>query len=169
MTAVSETVTLNGTTAVATVHSYQFIESLTVSKAGSGGANAGTITLYVNNSGGGGTITTIGVGNVIAGVGDNQTFLGMHYVRASKTCYINGVAWGLDGIEPSVGLLLRVVNPLAIGPAETTAFMPLANRFVSGSYKLTNPITITGPSRVRLYRTSTTGNYISGMFEYMEF
>jgi len=69
---VSETVILNGQTAVTTTHEYDAIERVTVVSAGSGGANAGTI--YVGT----GTVTS-GVPAVTysaMGIGDNLSLVG---------------------------------------------------------------------------------------------
>jgi hypothetical protein len=69
---VSETVILNGQTAVTTTHEYDAIERVTVVSAGSGGANAGII--YVGT----GTVTS-GVPAVTysaMGIGDNLALVG---------------------------------------------------------------------------------------------
>jgi hypothetical protein len=168
MNRLTEVVSMNGTTAVATVNSYRFIESLIVTRAGSGGVNAGVITLYVNNAGGGGTITTIGTGSIIAG-GDNQTFLGMHYVQTGKTCYIVGIQWDNTGVESSFTTLLRVINPIATGPAETTLHVGPGARY-GGYARSTEPTSvIAGPARIRFYRASTSGNLIDASFDWVEF
>lgn len=81
-----EDVTLNGTAAVATVATnICFIESIRVLTVGSGGSNAGTITLYVNNTGGGGTVGSIAVGTLATGAGDGRTLWAHHYVEDNKT------------------------------------------------------------------------------------
>jgi hypothetical protein len=69
---VSETVVLNGQTAVNTIHEYDAIERVTVVSVGSGGVNAGTI--YVGT----GTVTS-GVPAVTysaMGIGDNLALVG---------------------------------------------------------------------------------------------
>jgi hypothetical protein len=149
----TETVTLNGTTAVATSNSnICFIESIRVTSVGSGSSNAGIITLYVNNTGGGGTIGTIGTGNVISGAGDNRTFWGHHYVA--------------DGYESSLATL--VASALVSGATATATFLLRArNTIVStspdiqvGEFLALNqavvralgiPIRLTGPARVTVY------------------
>lgn len=97
-----ETVTLSGTTAVPTVATdIRFIESMEVTEVGSGGANVGTITMYVNDTGGGGTIGTIGIGNILTAVGDNRTLWAHHYVEtgviASLSTLIVGAQSGGSG------------------------------------------------------------------------
>lgn len=82
----TEVVTLNGVTAVATVASnICFIESIVVTRVGATGQNVGVITLFVNNAGGGGTIGTIGTGNLVTGAGDRRTLWAHHYVQSGKT------------------------------------------------------------------------------------
>lgn len=69
---VSETLTLNGQTAVNTTHEYDSIEQVVVMSVGSGGVNAGTIYL------GTGTVTA-GVPAVVysaMGIGDNLALVG---------------------------------------------------------------------------------------------
>lgn len=80
----SETVTLNGQTAVNTTHAYFSIESMTVMTAGSGGENAGNI--------------NVGVGDVTAGVpttiygqiatGENNSLMGHWTCPAGHTGYM---------------------------------------------------------------------------------
>jgi len=60
--AVQETVTLNGTSVVALVNSYLRINNVQVATAGSGGANAGTVTLRVAGAGASQAVMSPGVG-----------------------------------------------------------------------------------------------------------
>lgn len=81
---VSETVTLNGQTAVNTTHTYTEIQSAQVLTAGSGGKNAGSISL------GTGTVTA-GVpantyGHILAG--ENQSLMGHYTVPVGYTGYL---------------------------------------------------------------------------------
>ena len=86
----SEIVTLSGTANVNTVSTTMcYIESIIVSRVGSGGSNAGTITLHAAAAGGGAAIGTIVIG-------DNQTFWCHHYVPTGKTCYITGICAGAN-------------------------------------------------------------------------
>jgi hypothetical protein len=90
----SETITLNGTTAVNTVGTnIAFIENMAVAQVGTGGGNAGTIQIFTTTAGGGSVW-----GSVAAG--DNQTFWAHHYVPSGVTCYItamNGSAMATVG------------------------------------------------------------------------
>jgi hypothetical protein len=81
---VEETVTLNGQTAVNTVHAYDAIQNMTVMSVGSGGVNAGTI--YAGT----GTVTD-GVPAVkysAMGIGDNLALVGHWTCPTGYTGYI---------------------------------------------------------------------------------
>jgi hypothetical protein len=81
---VSETVTLNGQTAVNTVHEYDAIETMSVTSVGSGGVNAGII--YAGT----GTVTA-GVPAVpysAIGIGDNLSLVGHWTCPAGYTGYL---------------------------------------------------------------------------------
>lgn len=82
---VSETVTLNGTSAVTTSNTYLRFNRGIVRTAGSGGQNAGTITIDQTTS-----------GTVVAGIspGINQTQLGVYTVPNNTTAYMMGVNVG---------------------------------------------------------------------------
>lgn len=75
----SETVTMNGTTNVATANTYTMIHRMYVATAGSGGENAGTITATAQTDA---TITA----QINAGA--NQTTMAIYKVPASMTAYL---------------------------------------------------------------------------------
>lgn len=81
---ISETVTLNGQTAVNTTNSYIRIYRMVVRSAGSGGQNAGVI--YAGT----GTVTAGVPANKYAtiAVGDNQTLMALWTVPAGYTAYL---------------------------------------------------------------------------------
>lgn len=92
---ISETVTLNGTTEVATTKSYLRINSITVATTGSGNANAGNI--YAGT----GTVTS-GVPATIYNqvlVGYNQTLTASYTIPNGYTGYLvnGGISSGQDG------------------------------------------------------------------------
>lgn len=81
---VSETVTLNGQTAVNTVHEYDAIEQMVVMSVGSGGVNAGII--YAGT----GTVTA-GVPTTVysaMGIGDNTSLVGHWTCPTGYTGYL---------------------------------------------------------------------------------
>lgn len=81
---ISETITLNGQTAVNSTNSYLRIFRMVVNTAGSGGQNAGVI--YAGT----GTVTTGVPANIYAtiGIGDNQTLMALWTVPAGHTAYL---------------------------------------------------------------------------------
>ena len=81
---ISETVTLNGQTAVTTTNSYLRIFRMVVNSAGSGGENAGVI--YAGT----GTVTSGVPANKYAtiAIGDNQTLMAIWTVPANHTAYL---------------------------------------------------------------------------------
>jgi len=95
-------VTLNGTSAVNTsVSDICYIEKIEVLTVGSGGQNAGIITLYASTGGAGGTIWTIAVGS-------NKTYSAHHYVAAGRTCFITGMLVGIKGADTTSGFLRAI-------------------------------------------------------------
>src|SRR5271167_2322991 len=108
----SETLSLNGTTPVATVGTnYLYIESIVVTTVGSGQINAGIISLYTNNNGTGTVIGSIAVG-------DQQTWWAHHYVPAGVTCYITCLSAGGTVVAGDVNLIHQA--SLATAGAPTT-------------------------------------------------
>lgn len=81
---ISETITLNGQTAVNSTNSYLRIFRMVVNTAGSGDQNAGVI--YAGT----GTVTTGVPANIYAtiAIGDNQTLMALWTVPAGHTAYL---------------------------------------------------------------------------------
>lgn len=104
----TETLTLNGTTGVNTVATnICYIEKIEVLTAGSGGSNAGIITLYSAINKGGVAIGTIAVG-------DNRTFWAHHYVPTGKVLHITSQCVGHNGTTAGSGGLF-VLRAQALG------------------------------------------------------
>jgi len=147
----TEMVNLNGTTAVPTTNTnIRFIESIEVTQVGSGGVNAGTITLFVNNAGGGGTIGTIGVG-------DRQTFWAHHYTPTGKTTNITSLSANNNSTAIGNGGVF-VIRALAIGvtgaPEEQVSdFIRLFGQSSNITRSYGTPIQITGPARITIFVT----------------
>src|SRR6056300_1770631 len=107
---ISETVTLNGQTAVNTTQSFLRINRMIVRSAGSGGANAGVI--YAGT----GTVTTGVPANIYAtinGDGSNQTLMALWTVPAGYTAYLMqyDVSNGTTSNTPAVCKLSLVARP----------------------------------------------------------
>lgn len=134
----TETVTLNGTTAVNTVSTTMaLIEKIEVMTVGSGGGNAGTITLFVGINGGGGTIGTVMIG-------DNKTFWGHHYVAVNHICYVPGYRGSATVAAGQV--TLNVLNPINGNIAQLNVAGTLRHSTTTIAITFDMPILVTGPA-----------------------
>ena len=106
----SETITLNGQTAVTTVNTYIRMNRAIVLTAGSGGANAGNI--YVGT----GTVTSgvpANIYTIINGDGSNQTLQAFWTVPAGYTAYVyqTNISTGTSSATPAILTTLLVARP----------------------------------------------------------
>lgn len=148
-----DVVTMAGAGVVATNASdIQYVESVQVTRVGSGLRNAGVITLFVNNAGGGGTIGTIGVGSLVAAVGDNETKWGHHYVPANKIGRICNQVMGTSGSLNNGYMFLRSKRLDLTGAAEldigSLALVSVPFTVVDMS---SAPIVVQGPAVINMY------------------
>lgn len=164
----TEILTLNGTVRVNTVATnICFIEQIEVVTAGSGGVNAGTITLFTVPTAGGTAIGTIAIGN-------NQTFWAHHYVPTAKICNITGISCGHNGTTVGSGALFTINwRPIGVANAvETQAsdFVRLYGQTSTFSRNYSSPIKITGPARLQMYVTpeTATSTIYRGAFDFFE-
>jgi hypothetical protein len=152
----TETLTLNGTTGVNTVATnICFIEQIEVLTAGSGGNNAGIITLYSAINKGGVIIGTINVT-------DNQTFWCHHYVPIGKICNITGISSGHNGTTVGSGALFTLnVKPINVSNSVETQvsdFVRLYGQTSTFARTYPSPIKVTGPARIQTYVTPETAS-----------
>lgn len=167
----TDTVTLNGTTAVNTnATDIALIERMVVATNGSGGGNAGTINLLTGLAGAGsiwGSIST----------GDGQTFWCHHYVITGKTFYISAITAAATAANGQI-MLFQISNP-ALSPAgpqlqvasiylhgnQTTAGFPPVDKSIQAS----NPIV--GPAIIFLNEkpTAVTASTTYASFEFIQF
>ena len=143
----TETVTLNGTTAVATASStICFIEKMEVMTVGSTGSNVGTLTLFVNNAGGGGTI-----GTIAATI--NRTFWAHHYVPTGKTTYVTAVTGHNNNNSNATTLSLRAKPIGGTAPEQVIgSYVRVAgSSSIQSSLDYNQAIFAVGPARVILY------------------
>ena len=143
----TETVTLNGTTPVNTVSlTICFIESIVVTSVGSGGSNAGILTLFIGTAGGGGTLATINAT-------DNQNFWAHHYVATGKSCYITDISG--NNTNSSNGSVISARSrgiPIANKPEVVVSdLVRVGGGAVQSTRTYGTPIKVTGPARVILY------------------
>lgn len=148
-TSATETVTFNGTTAVNLVNTnHCFIEKMIVQTVGSGGVNAGTISLF---TGAGGTGTTVGT----IGVGDNRTQWCHHYVVTGKTCNVTNVSHS-NTSSVSGGTSTSHIRALSIGVANAAEIQVSEFIDVGGAQNPSlkaygSTIQVIGPARLAMY------------------
>jgi hypothetical protein len=160
----TETVTLNGTTAVNTVGTdIAYIENMVVTTCGSGLTNAGAISIFTTTAGGG-TVW----GSIAAG--DGQTNWAHHYVPAGKTCLITNLSCGATVVSG------RAVLNRTGDPSQTTLpILPLGGQYAhlaSGNedHPFQVPVVIPGPDRIFLteFPNAVTASVAFGAFEYIQ-
>jgi hypothetical protein len=164
----TETVTLNGTSYVNTVATnICFIEQIEVVTVGSGGTNAGILTLKAATAGGGATIGTIGAAN-------GQTFWAHHYIPTGKIANITGISVSHNGTTVGSGAVF-VVKAKAIGVAnqyevQLSDFVRLYGQSSTFARAYTSPVKFTGPARLMLYVTpeSSSSFVYRGSIDYFE-
>ena len=151
----TETITLNGTTYVNTVATnICFVDKVVVSSVGSGGVNAGILTLKAATAGGGATICTITAG-------DNTTLIAHHYVATGKTALITGISCSHSGTTVGSGgvFVLRVKGIGSTDPSlPVSDFFRLYGQSSTTSRVYQSPIRVVGPARLRLSVTPETAS-----------
>jgi hypothetical protein len=160
----SETITLNGTTAVNTVGTdILYIENMIVLTVGSTGSNVGTINLYTATAGG---------GTVIGGINptDNQTFWAHHYVPTGVTCYVLSFTCGATLSSGYSYLnLVPLGTPNTPGQQIGLPVVHLAGN--SEEHDPAVPYVIPGPALLQLYEVpsaSNASNIALAGFEYIQ-
>ena len=165
----TETITLNGTSSVNTVASnIRFIEKIEVLTAGSGGVNAGTITLFNSTGGGGGTLATIPIGI-------NNTNFCHHYIPSTRSCYIKSMSVGLNagGGQFACRAFLEVSQPTGSNIAVYQATTQLRTHANSTSGVIDfnqTPIVVAGARRIlmRCLIDQASSSTVYGSFSYVE-
>lgn len=157
VTAGTETVTLNGTTAVNLVNSNKcFIEKIELMTAGVNAVAAGTISLFAGTAGTGTTIGSIATG-------DDQTFWAHHYVVSGKTCNVTGIYHG-NNSTVSGGTSFAVLKSLVVGATvekQISDFISVAGASNPFSRLYGSIVDIVGPARLTMYVTSTSSSTIT--------
>ena len=151
---ISETITLNGQTAVTTTNSFLRVNRAIILTAGSGGANAGTI--YVGT----GTVTTGVPANVyttINGDGTNQSLQAFWTVPANYNAYIyqTNVSTGNSSNTPAVLKTLLVARPHG-GVFNTKEVIVLTDGNHLQNYSF--PITLTEKTDIEFRAESSSGS-----------
>lgn len=167
----TETVTMNGTTAVNLVNTdHCYIEKMEVLTVGSTGSNAGTITLHTGTGATGTTVGSIGFATNVAAVGDNTTLWAHHYIATGLTASIYELSGGTNGNQIGV-IHLKVKEPLVSNAAEKqiSDFITVAANGPLSSRTLANALIVTGFARVTAYVISNGSNtHYFTSFDYSE-
>jgi len=161
----TETISLNGVTFVNTIATnICFIEKIEVLTVGSGGSNAGVISLMSATGGGGVAVWSVAVG-------DNKTFGSHHYVPNGKTANITGFVGGIKGGNDTTGFFLRAKDPTNANSAEIQISDALRVPTGSQSNRVYGTsIEVVGPSRITAYAdpdTASTRTYFAS-FDFYE-
>jgi len=167
----TETVTLNGTTAVNLSNlNHCFIQKMRVLSVGSSGYNQGTISLYAGANATGTVVGSIGYGLGLTGVGDNRTLWAHRYVVLGKKASLYTMLVGTTGNQSGY-MVFRVRTPLVANSAEiqVSEFFIVAPGISSTSRALATPIEVTGFALVTMYVVlNGTNQACYGAFDYSE-
>lgn len=169
----TETVTLNGTTAVNTIATnICFIEKIEVVAVGSGGSNAGTITLFTGTGGTGTAIGSIATGSLVTGQGDNMTLWAHHYVPANFLSDVYAITGGCAAAAGGGNYVqqLRKRNPtLATSPDLLLGDVITVSQGNAFLRTFGSSLLVMGPSIITLYGTPGTNNtVIYGSFDFAD-
>ncbi|MEM5807971.1 MAG: hypothetical protein QW818_02460 [Candidatus Aenigmatarchaeota archaeon] len=151
-------VTLNGTTPVNTaVSDILYVEEAFCLTVGSGGTNAGTITMFNAAGGGGGTLLTIPAG-------EGQTFFAHHYIETGRVCNVTGISCSHNGTTVGSGgvfeMRARLLNVSNAFERQVSDFVRLYGQSSTFSRVYQSPIKVAGPARLLIYVTPESSSSI---------
>lgn len=156
----SETVALNGQTAVNTTKTYSFIQQVTVLTVGSGGVNAGDIYVGTGN-------VTAGVPAVVhgfAGTGENNSLTGAWQCPAGHTAYITygSISSGTENGSNFIAGRLKLMG--SDGIQRTAAIVTFANGLYP--FDFSYPVKVNAGERVTAtVKTSADNEAVSCYFQ----
>lgn len=158
---ISETVTLNGVTPVATVNSYIFINRMLCTTVGTSATNVGNITA---------TAVTDATISAQISAGEGQAQLGVYQVPLGKTMYFFGFNASARINGGGAGTAVLQLMTRTFGGAwtkrQTIMINLTGNSFIERMYK--NPLVLTEKTMVKLQVTSDTNNMdVACAFDYM--
>lgn len=148
-TAGTESVTLNGTTAVNLVTTTKcFIEKIIINTVGTGLVSAGTISLF---TGTGGTGTTVGT----IQAGDNRTYWCHHYVVTGKTCNVTNLSHSntstVSGGNSTGHIRSQTLNSANSAETQVSEFIDVPGAGAPSLKAYVATIQIPGPARIAMY------------------
>ena len=112
---IQETVTLNGTSAVALVNSYLRVNNVQVATAGSGNTNAGTLTLRLAGAGASQAVMTAGIGYAKQAI---------YTVPAGFTLIVTDLFFAVGGVATTVNVTFSFTRISPAGLITTTNEYP---------------------------------------------
>jgi hypothetical protein len=145
----TEVDTLNGATAVNTVATnICFVEGMVVQTVGSGGVNAGTLTLFTTTGGGGTAIGTIAIGV-------NTTEWAHHYTPNGYISNITGFSCEENGSQGSTFYIKAQALASGVGADVQISnnLRPNSTSNGAGTVQRTygSPLQVSGPARIRAW------------------
>ena len=154
-------ITLNGTTPVSvTPTNVRYIERIEVTTIGSGGSNAGTITL--RHVAGSAVIGTIAIGR-------NRTNWALHYVPLGFTCSITSMMYGCKGSAGGLGYLTAKSYAVETAPNRQITEYIRAAQDASRQRVFSTPLRVAGPARILGWCIPDTNNMTQSMsMDYFE-
>ena len=158
---ISEIVTLNGTTLVATVNSYIFINRMTCTTVGTSATNVGNITA---------TAVTDATISAQISSGEGQAQLGVYQVPRGKTMYLSNFNASARVSGGGAGTAILQLMTRTFGGAwtkrQTIMINLTGNSFVERFYK--NPLVLAEKTMVKVQVTSDTNNMdVACAFDYI--
>jgi len=158
---ISEIVTLNGTTLVATVNSYIFINRMTCTTVGTSATNVGNITA---------TAVTDATISAQISAGEGQAQLGVYQVPLGKTMYLSNFNASARVSGGGAGTAILQLMTRTFGGAwtkrQTIMINLTGNSFVERFYK--NPLVLAEKTMVKVQVTSDTNNMdVACAFDYI--
>jgi hypothetical protein len=154
----TEDVTLNGTTPVNLVTTTKcFIDKIEGLTWGTGGANAGIISLFTGAAGGGTLVGTIAAT-------DNRTFWAHHYIQSGKTGNVTSVFHGNNSTVSggtSVAVLKRKNIVANSGEVQISDFIRISGAVNSLPRNYGSVVQVTGPARIVMYVTTSSATSIT--------
>lgn len=160
-----ETVTLNGTTPVNMVATnLAYVESIVVATVGSGGINAGVISLFSSTAGGGSAVGSIAIG-------DQQTWWCHHYVPAGVTMYVLNVSVGATVVGGSTNMIHLAGLGIAGAPTSQIGSNIVHGAAGYSEHKFDAPLAVSGPDLVYVNDVplAATASKVFANFEYVQF
>ena len=123
----------------------------------------------MSTAGGGGTIGTIGSGNVLSGTGDRQTLWAHHYVATGKTAsFATLVVGSTTSNAGNATFFMRAKDPTVAAAEEliVSDFLPTPSSVVRA---LGIPLKLAGPNRISVYGLPSSNNtQLVASFDYSE-